>query len=461
MDELLTLKRFREGIAGAPVDDPVRQQTMAALRALIAQEAASNLPLPAARRLRLPSAPRFSRRRIAVVAALAAAIALVLATLPGRRSGGSLVGEAIAALGSGGVLHVVGQMPTGREIVDLTSGTATPVMQQEEIWFDQQRGLRRDVTRIGSVIVDDTFQSQAGGWTPHGVIYDCSWIAAHPMEATKARVSCNASGDNGTTPRTLPRPKPTLDPGLAGFADSYRDALASGAAREAGSGVVDGETVDWLVFTTSGGDERVALDATTHKPVLLDGPNGLQLKISRIETADAPGTAFEEPSPSEIPVQPSRGESKDEQTLALDAAALGAAYPDAVWAGTSINGLPLASATVQHLATSYNGLRPQIEGEGLQLQYGPLLANGHRDFTKPYVTISEAPNADLAMGYGWFMPRISLAPGQLYLQPMASGSDRSTSLAVGFLFTNDRAIVIQASGDDLALAAARALTPTR
>lgn len=466
MDELQALREFRASVAPAAADDPVRERTMAAIRTLVEQEA-----LAERRRERRPkgrrrfSLPRLlpttlSRRRLAMVAVLAAALAVALTVLPMRRSNPSLVGQALAAIGSGSVLHVVAEQPTGRELLDLSSGKATPIMQQEEIWFDESRGLRRDITRINGRVADDTFQSPAGGFTPHGVIYDCAWIAAHPKQATKARVSCNASGDNGTTPRTIPRPKPTLDPGLLGFVDGYRQALASGAAREDGGGIMDGKSVDWLVFSTSEGPERVALDPTTHKPVLLNGPHpSQQMKINLIETTDSASGKFVKPSPNETPVLPNLGRADDQQKLDSTASAIRGAYSGAVWAGVDVAGLPLASATLQHLTTHYPGNRASASGTGLQLHYGSLTANGHRDFSKPYVTVSQAPSAELAYAYMWgFEGAAPPPPGQLLTDVPHGGPN---ALYLGFMTVNGKLVSIQASSDELLLAAARALTVAR
>jgi hypothetical protein len=455
MDELRVLKEFRAGTAPIPARDPARERTMAAIRALIEQEAAAR---------RMPKRTGVSGRRFAAAVAVAAGVAALLSVLPIRQSNRSLVGDALAAIGSGSVLHVVAEQPTGRELLDLASGQATPIMQQEEIWFDDGAGLRRDITSIDGRIVDDTFTSPAGGFTPHGIVYDCTWIAAHPKQATKARVSCNLSGDNGTTPRDVPRPKPTLDPGLLGFVDGYRRALSSGAAHDGGAGTVDGRPVDWLVFTTSDGPERVALDTATHKPILLRGPGApQQLRITAIETmADAAPGTFVKPSSDETPIVANFGRAADQQKLVdLSPAAISAAYPGTVWAGNEVNGLPLASATVQQLTTSYPGTRPPDSGLGLQLQYGSLTPNGHRDFSKPYATISVAPGPDLAMAYMWgFAGKAILppAPGQLLTEISTGGPN---GLYVGFMSVNGKLVSIQASDEELLLAAARQVEVAR
>src|SRR3954466_14859878 len=121
MDELQTLKRFRADVAPAALDDPVRERTMVAIRTLIEQEMTAAQHAPSATR----GARILSRRRLGVVALIAAAIAVALAVIPTRRSSASLVGEALAAIGSGSVLHVRAEQPTGRELLDLSTGKAT------------------------------------------------------------------------------------------------------------------------------------------------------------------------------------------------------------------------------------------------------------------------------------------------------------------------------------------------
>jgi hypothetical protein len=448
VDELQTVRELRSNIVGARAGDPVPERTIAAIRALIEQEAH---PAPSAKHRYLPLR---RRRHLLAVAFVAAALAAALALLPNWQSGPSLVGRALAAIGSGSVLHVVGELPTGAELVDLKTGTATPVMQQEEIWFDESRGMRRDLLRVGGVVVDDTLQTKQGDWTTHGIIYDCAWIAAHPQQATKARVSCNASGDNGTTPHTIERPKPVLDTGLAGFADGYRQALAAGAAREAGSGVVDGQPVDWLIFQTTEGSERVALDKATHKPVLIEGAHGYRMQITSIESREPLAGDFRKPTPDETPLQPSRGDAADEQKLSLDPAAITNAYAGAVWPGTSVKGLPLVAATRQTLTTSYPDKRPAETGVGLQLVYGSLAADGRVDRARPYVIVSEAPTPSLAFAYKWgFLRGAAPSTGELYLEPVR-GSD---GLGVGLMSVGGKAVAIEAPSNDLVLAAARAL----
>lgn len=411
------------------------------------------------------AATRRSRRRVprnsqilAVAAALAAVIAVALIA-PWTRSGGSLSDLALAAIGSQPVLHVIAESegPTGGQLIDIKTGGVQQISQhqQEEIWFDAAKGLKRDTVRVGSTIVGDTLETPEGGYTPGGIVYDCAWIAAHPIQATKARVSCNFSGENGTTPHVVPRPKPTLDPGLAGFVDGYRQALAAGEAREAGSGRLDGRPVDWLAFETSDGSERVALDHTTHKPVLLENDSGWRRRITSIETIPFAAADFRRPTADELPVQPSFGSrAADAQSLQLERGAIAAAVPGAVWAGPSVNGLTLAKAERQSLRTSFaNHARPPETGPGLELVYGALNASGRLDTSQPYLRIQGAPSRALAFGNMWGFVRGDDPPeGRLYT---------SGSVPVGFTVVEGAYVTIQASSADLLLAAARALETTQ
>ena len=403
---------------------------------------ATQSPTRTARRLVRPTI-------LAAGLAAAAAVAITLVA-PWSRSHGSLSDVALAALGSQPVVHVVTETPTDASLVDIATGDATPVLQQDEIWYDADRGLRRDLIHDGPTIVDDVLETPQGGFTSRGIVYDCTWIAAHPVEATKARVSCNASGDNGTTPHVVPRPKPTLDPGLAGFADSYRDALVAGSAREDGTGAIDGTPVDWLAFaTTDGSTERVALDQATHKPVRLQGEH-LDVRIASIETVAYDAADFARPTPSEVPLRPSVTRAGDGPAVGLDGAAIAAAYPGAVWAGTSIAGLPLVHAELQPLSAGFaNHEAPTATGRGIELGYGSLAGSGRLDRTKPHVLIQEAPSATLATMAGLVRGSFPVE-GTLY----TSGGSGFT---IGALQLDGTYLIIQAQHVPL-LSVARALT---
>jgi hypothetical protein len=433
-------------------DEPELLAIADAIAATTTTPARAHASASAPSRLRLPHPSVLS-----AVALVAAAVVVVLVA-PWQRSHGTLTDMALAAIGTQPVVHVVMETPTGAGLVEIASGNGQPVMQRDELWYDAARGLRRDVTRDGSVILDDELETPRGGFTSHGIVYDCAWIAAHPVAATKARVSCNASGDNGTTPHTVPRPKPTLDAGLAGFADSYRQALASGEAREAGSGEVNGQTVDWLVFPTSDGStEKVALDRSSHKPILLEGPHS-RIRIDSIETIPYDAANFARPTPAEVPARPSLTNAGDGADVALNGAAIAAAYPNALWAGPQIAGLQLVHAEQQPLSASFSDGTPKQTGSGLELGYGTLDKNGHIDRTQPYILIQEAPSSTLATMAGFIhggFPPV----GRLYADPISGSWSTGNTLGVGATVIDGIYVMIQTrgTGPETLLDVARAL----
>lgn len=450
-DDLQLLIDFRSEVA-EPDDETARR-----IYALATVPATP--PRRGVSRFRRPRGHWRFRPSLASAAVLIAAAAAVVLIAPWQRSHGTLADLALAAIGSQPVVHVVSEMPTGGGLVDIATGTTTPLVQRDEIWYDASRGLRRDLTTVGSTVVDDVLETPQGGFTPHGIVYDCAWIAAHPVKATKARVSCNPSGENGTTPHVVPRPKPALNPGLAGFADSYRTALGSGQAREAGTGMVNGQKVDWLEFPTSGSvTEKVALDPVSHKPLFLRTGDSTT-RIAEIETIPYNASDFARPQPSEVPEQPSSTRADDTATINLDGAAIAAAYPDAVWAGTRVAGLPLARAATQALTVSFPGTTPSLHGNGLDLAYGTLDAAGRLDRSQPFIEIQEAPSPTLATMQGFVHGGYPPA-GTLFANPLPTAVRTSDTLSVGAMVVHGSYITIQtnATSPTTLLEIARALT---
>jgi hypothetical protein len=200
----------------------------------------------------------------------------------------SLVDRALAAVGNEPVLHVVTRRtePSGTTLVELSTGRKTvgPRVMETEIWFDEERALEHTITRVTGEQTQDVLSTQQSVSSESGPVWTCARIAAHPVEATRAGVSCNFSGDNGTKPRHVPEPPPIVDPALTGFVDGYRQALATGAARRIGEGTVHGRHVYWLELRlpdpdTTPGDpsvdlsKRVAVDSDTYRPLVII-PNG-------------------------------------------------------------------------------------------------------------------------------------------------------------------------------------------
>jgi hypothetical protein len=327
-------------------------------------------------------APPATRGRATRLAALAAVIGLVVAlALVSPWSGrGGLVDRALAAIGSGEVIHVVRtREDPGRTLLDLRTGKEIPVVYTQEIWFDGERGLLRSVQRTGGTVTGEVLETPQGAWTEGGRVYTCAWIAANPVEATKARVSCNASGENGTTPRRVPEPRPNLDPALAGFVTGYRDALAKGTATRDGSGIVAGRAVEWLRFTLTDAlgtsrVERVAVDADTSVPVrvetLEDGKVVDEATISVAETLGRANVSFVRPRlvppGQEAVVNRVVGQSE----VSLDEAR--AALAGRLVGGASLAGLPRRAVTLKTVAVGYgedSGREPR-RVPSVELSYG-------------------------------------------------------------------------------------------
>lgn len=376
---------------------------------------------------------------IVVGAAVVAAIALALVLPSG---GGGIVDRALAAIGDGPVIHVVIELPSGATLIDLHSGQRHEQVTQIEIWFDKSRGLLHTLERIDGRLTDDELETPSGGITGNGAVYDCTWIAAHPAEATKLRISCNASGKNGAVPHTIPRPLPTLDPALSDFVDGYRSALQSGSARQIGTGTVDGKDVIWLEITLEGGrTERVALDKQSLRPVRVEQDHagaGSAYDITLIETLDSGN--FAKPRP--MPPEPSVGEAAQQDTIQLAQATT--VLPGALWAGQSVDGLPLTKVTSDTLTTGYpsgSGI-PVEHTTGIEVHYGQGPGSS--------IDVYEAQRPEMAYRWG-FVRSASIPEGDLYVAGAGSG----------FLVKDGTYIAVEASTERLLLDTAKAMEPIR
>ena len=407
-----------------------------------------------------PSAAAQRRRRLpirlGVLAAALAAVAALVLFAPWSGGGPALPDRALAALGDDSVLHVVTEWPSSFRYVDLATGAPRQVMERQEIWYDRSRGFVHTITRApdGSLL-DDELDTPQGGWTPGGPVIDCTWIAAHPQEATKLRVSCNANGDNGTKPHVVPRPIPTVDPALGAFLDGYKQALADGQATETGTGTVDGTRVIWLSFPYGHETESVALDASTYRPLLVRDASGTSsYRIVSIGTVSEAAANFARPTASELGRQATSGGTVDHTQLAVDPGAARQALPGALWLGNAFQSLPLAGIERTALRTTFTDpkLAPE-EGVGLQLVYGATTSRGDPDRTQPFVQVWESNRPQMAYMWG-FLRGIDPPEGTL----ATSGPGGSFGVA-GFLVRDGIYVTVTASTPELGLEAARALGP--
>jgi len=334
-------------------------------------------------------------KRLAPLAVAVAALVALLLVAPWQRSP-SLVDNALAAIGNGHVLHVVVERAQPDESLrDLATGRVLPRPVRTEIWFDGSRDLKKTISSLGGRVLDDMLETKDGGWSQGGPIYTCAWIAAHPVETTKAGVSCNRSGDNGTTPRTVPEQPPAVDLGLAGFVDRYRSALASGEATRVGQGTFDGRDVVWLRIETENGPERVAIDASTHEPVLIEPENaGWRLHVLGAETLPFDAATFARPVV--VPAQLGGGVSSEAPIdIGQASDALGAPV---LWLGREWSGLRLVSVTRQERTIHTTESSSPSVVPTVKLEYARVGADGTVE-ERPALQVYETTSCLVRVGW--------------------------------------------------------------
>jgi hypothetical protein len=352
-------------------------------------------------------APRRRLRPVFLAAAVLAVAALAaLAAISPWQGNPTLVDRALAAVGDQPVLHVVIATPGDQwPLVDVASGKQIERDARTEIWFDDSRDLKETVQTLDGRVLDEMLETAEGGWSREGPIITCAWIAAHPVEATKLRVSCNANMQNGTTPRHIPEKPPTLETALAGFVDRYQSALASGAAREVGRGRVDDRDVVWLAL---GDRERVAVDAETYKPVLVEAGGAVEFRVLTAETVGFDAALFKKPE-AETPAGGVGGSSRvqAEVTPRAAAAALGGV---AMWLGADWNGYELVKTTTNDIAIGYGPLSTRPADHTLGAEFVYENEAGSR--------FSVAETTECTINWGWTCSaRDPSAPGEMLVLP--------------------------------------------
>jgi len=387
-------------------------------------------------------AGRRVRRRLLRVALLAAALAtgvLLAVAAPWNGSGsGSFAERALAAIGAQPVLHVVAELPAESQLIDLKTGAATPLTEQREIWFEGDRGLEHTIYRSGGVVVWDQLE------TPQGEV--------------------STAG-----PRTFSRQKPTIEPALQGFVDGYREALASGAATQTGKGTLEGVPVVWLSFALAGGDsEEVAVVEDSGRPLFVKMCSGpcWTYRIKTIETISVDSADFSRPAEGEAAKQEFSGAKNDRAVSPAEVSSVPDTVPGAVWAGSSVEGLPFAAATREHYWTTF-GDGAKEEWFGAQLVYGAMSSAEVPDFERPFVQLWESARPQSAyVGTGEPPLPASKLDGTLYVPwsgppPPPAPSRDPTHALTGFTVVNGVFVTVRASSGELLVAAARALRPIR
>jgi hypothetical protein len=383
--------------------------------------------------------PRRSRRLPAaalVGVAIALGIALVL-FVSASGSGAGFDERALAAVGSGRIIHVQLRVPApGTDIVTISSGTSRPENVTTDYWFDAAEHRLHAIVRRGGAVVGNTTETIEHGSSPTGAVREAAGRTA------------------------------LVDPTVELLVSRYRAALQSGRTPEARSSAsAPLAKARWIDLAAgSGAGVSVAIDAGTHRPVAVvargshNGSGALE-RIAVFETLSA------------------RAARKEQQNMLLAAQSIGQATDvrripasdmrrlvsgSAAWLGPAIASIPLRAITLQRLTSGVATHR----AVGATLTYASApMRRGEVDLDHPYVTIQEAGSRETAYG---FLPVASeLAPvparGELRLEREGRADQPGSAIWVAQLVRSGPLYVtIRASSRALALAAARALrTPPR
>lgn len=253
--------------------------------------------------------------RLAFAAAFVAVIAATVAFWPAGGSSPTVIDRALAATGTGSVLHLVYESELPHALVNLETGERTEVRGQHEVWFEPTRLLRDTETFDGAVQSDAVFRG--------------SEIPGHATEI------------------------------YASLGAGYREALESGDARVVGEDTLDGTPVYWIEIASG---HEVAVSQETYKPVSIRVDLGEMPLLNRIltyETLESGSVPAGGESPGGLmDVSTKTGPAID---LADAASVLGRG---AVWAGADLHGFPLGSVRTLTI--------PGVDGpvSALSLKYG-------------------------------------------------------------------------------------------
>jgi hypothetical protein len=361
---------------------------------------------------------RRTSRIVAGAVAAAAVAALAVASPWQGSSRHSLVDRALAAIGTGPVLHAVLEAEQLHEpvAVDLATGRERALPTTIEIWFDAEQQAEHSIRRIDGQLKDESLQTRTQVVTPRGSV---------PAGSA-----------------------PWLDPALREFVDGYRSALASGRARRDGHGLVDGRRVTWLRFALEHGYQRVAIDSETSLPIRVvtywGGPPTVY-EVRRIEalpegSGDFTPPQIDKPAPASYQRVPVR----------IVPRAAPRVVPGALAVGGSFGGLRLVKVVETKLSTMFQPdehVGPRV-AKGLEFDYGTDRFTGH----EPFLLIAETVGPEPQNGWSEApMPRANEVVVGLDTVMLVRSAWSGLTVRDGIYVT------ILASDRELVLAAARAL----
>jgi hypothetical protein len=368
-----------------------------------------------------------SHRRLtaATVLAVAALIGVVLASWPGKQGQLSFVEAAAAAIGDGPVTHVVierestARSAADPQIIDLKTGTQTPVTWQTEMWLDDSKNVLRIIQSFGG------------------------YRALDHVSAISS-----ATADQ------------RLNPSVSLFlADGYQKALRSGTAVVVRKDEVDGVAVNWVSFRqTNGVRMEVAVRTDNFVPVRLrqtcDQCTQTIYDVRTLEYTSYRPENFHS-SMSATPVNQFAGTPRFQTIAVSDVGRRLGAVP--LTPGDAVDSLPLNQVQLVTAEKSSGPVRAaQGERKGVVFLYGDTsLAS------VDYVSIAEAVSVDFAFpGFGFESTSSGPVTHERVQVPIvgkAVVSDTgvwSISLEKAGMY-----VEVESPRRDLALAAARELAP--
>lgn len=359
--------------------------------------------------------------RLGIAAAVAAVLAVLAVTSPWQGSSRtSLVDRALAAIGSGPVLHAVleHERDPGLVAIDLATGRERPLPATTEIWFDEERDVEHSTFRIGGQLKHESLQT-----------------------GTRFITSQGSYRSNGP---------PWLDPALREFVDGYRSALSSGRATRDGRGIVDGRSVTWLRFALRGGYQRVAIDAATSLPARVETYWGGSPTIYAVRQLEALPEGAGDFTPPRVDMAVPQSYGRRPVRIAPRAASR--VVPGALAVGGSFRGLSLVKVVETRLSTTFkpdDHVEPRV-AKGLEFDYGTDDFRGH----EPFLVLAETTEPQPQNGWlDWPSPR----PGEIVV-----GSDTVMLLSThwsGLTVKDGIYVTILSPNRELVLAAASALEP--
>jgi hypothetical protein len=322
IDDLQLLREFRAEIPAPDEETRWRIYTDATSRPAAG---------PRGRRWRVPS--------FALAAAVAAAIVAVLLVSPWSGSSDGLVQRALAAVGTGPVLHVITEDSTNTTYVNLKTGRETGGTSREETWIDRQDDRYQILSTQGGRFLSDLLGTY------------------HSRPASQSSAAFSA----------------------AALVDFYL-ALTTGAHTVVvGRGTFNGHEIYWLRSRPSSeAPGEIGVDAHTYKPVLLrfnapPGPYYYERILLAKATAYSPAD-FKRRGP--IPNRMLRPVAEDIGGFTLGRTSPSTPHGTVVrtpWlsAGTTAAGLRLRAVRPFTFRKENNGA-PKPTVHGLELVYGPL-----------------------------------------------------------------------------------------